>query len=380
MGKARRVDWLLVIPYLLISLIGLLMIYSASSYRLMINDQSSLNLLKKQVIFIIGSWSMLFFIFRLKNEILLSGFFAKMLLCVGTVTLLLTRIGIFGVSINGAQRWVSILGFQFQPSEITNLAVILYLAYYLRKSDVSIEQLKKPLILVAICILLILFQPKVAGALLLFILAAVIFTTAKVPIKLTGLIFLVFLSSLLTIGALVMVLGSHGWLPHVFAHTYDRIRMIGNPFEDPYGRGFQMSNSYYALYNGGLLGLGLGNSITKKGFLPVAETDFIYSILVEELGLIVAIFVLGLLFFIILRLFRLGAAHKNQQAGLILLGVGTLLLLQTSINIASIVGLIPMTGVPLPFISYGGSSYLILTLGLGICMKFSSQELSERPQ
>ena len=175
------------------------------------------------------------------------------------------------------------------------------------------------------------------------------------------------------IGGIILFLGSHHLLPELFAHTYDRIRLVRDPFLDPYGKGFQMSNSYYALYNGGFFGRGLGNSITKKGYLPVAETDFVYSILVEELGMIVGLLVLALLFLIALRLFVLASKEVSQQVSLIYFGVGALILLQTSINIASILGLIPMTGVPLPFISYGGTSYLVLSAALGVCLKFSSE-------
>ncbi|CDW61207.1 Cell division protein FtsW homolog, partial [Trichuris trichiura] len=114
---------------------------------------------------------------------------------------------------------------------------------------------------------------------------------------------------------MILFLGSHHLLPELFAHTYDRIRLVRDPFLDPYGKGFQMSNSYYALYNGGFFGRGLGNSITKKGYLPVAETDFVYSILVEELGVIVGLFVLALLFLIALRLFVLASKEGNQQTG-----------------------------------------------------------------
>jgi cell division protein FtsW len=207
-------------------------------------------------------------------------------------------------------------------------------------------------------------------------------TTVQVPVKLTALLFGGLLISLFLVAMLILFLGNNDLLPHMFMHVYNRIRLVGDPFSDPYNQGFQMIHSYYALFNGGLTGLGLGNSITKKGFLPVAETDFIFSVLVEELGLIFGIFVIALLFVIILRLFIRSAAIANPQIGLILLGTSTLLLLQTSINIASILGLMPMTGVPLPFISYGGSSYFILSFAFSLCLKLEREEgiLNEVPQ
>ena len=371
MMKRKKIDWLLLLPYLGASLIGLLIVFSASSYRLMAEGENPLSLFSKQAIFMGLSWLLIAVIYRVKSDVLVNGTLAKGLLAVGLVSLLLVKIS--GVSINGAQRWVSLFGIQFQPSEVTNVAVILYLAYFFRVKRTR-RELRIPCGLVLLSGLMILLQPKVTGAIIIWGIALVIITTAELPYQLSVFIFLTLIVGIALIGGLILFLGSHQLLPELFAHTYDRIRLVRDPFLDPYGKGFQMSNSYYALYNGGFFGRGLGNSITKKGYLPVAETDFVYSILVEELGVIVGLLVLALLFLIALRLFVLAAKETSQQVSLIYFGVGTLVLLQTSINIASILGLIPMTGVPLPFISYGGTSYLILSMALGICLKFSSED------
>lgn len=371
MMKRKKIDWLLLLPYLGASLIGLLIVFSASSYRLMAEGENPLSLFSKQAIFMGLSWLLIAVIYRVKSDVLVNGTLAKGLLAVGLVSLLLVKIS--GVSINGAQRWVSLFGIQFQPSEVTNVALILYLAYFFRVKRAR-RELRIPCGLVLLSGLMILLQPKVTGAIIIWGIALVIITTAELPYQLSVFIFLTLIVGIALIGGVILFLGSHQLLPELFAHTYDRIRLVRDPFLDPYGKGFQMSNSYYALYNGGFFGRGLGNSITKKGYLPVAETDFVYSILVEELGVIVGLLVLALLFLIALRLFVLAAKETSQQVSLIYFGVGTLVLLQTSINIASILGLIPMTGVPLPFISYGGTSYLILSMALGICLKFSSED------
>ena len=371
MMKRKKIDWLLLLPYLGASLIGLLIVFSASSYRLMAEGENPLSLFSKQAIFMGLSWLLIAVIYRVKSDVLVNGTLAKGLLAVGLVSLLLVKIS--GVSINGAQRWVSLFGIQFQPSEVTNVALILYLAYFFRVKRTR-RELRIPCGLVLLSGLMILLQPKVTGAIIIWGIALVIITTAELPYQLSVFIFLTLIVGIALIGGVILFLGSHQLLPELFAHTYDRIRLVRDPFLDPYGKGFQMSNSYYALYNGGFFGRGLGNSITNKGYLPVAETDFVYSILVEELGVIVGLLVLALLFLIALRLFVLAAKETSQQVSLIYFGVGTLVLLQTSINIASILGLIPMTGVPLPFISYGGTSYLILSMALGICLKFSSED------
>ncbi|MDU5510978.1 FtsW/RodA/SpoVE family cell cycle protein [Enterococcus gilvus] len=370
MMKRKKIDWLLLLPYLGVSLIGLLMVFSASSYRLMAEGQNPLSLFSKQAIFMGLSWLLIAFIYRVKSNVLVKGTLAKGLLAAGLVSLILVKIS--GVNINGAQRWVSVMGIQFQPSEVTNVALILYLAYYFRVKRTQ-RELLVPCGLVLLSGLLILLQPKVTGAIIIWGVALVIITTAELPYQLSVMVFATIFAGIVLIGGIILFLGSHQLLPELFAHTYDRIRLVRDPFLDPYGKGFQMSNSYYALYNGGFFGRGLGNSITKKGYLPVAETDFVYSILVEELGMIVGLLVLAMLFLIALRLFVLASKEVSQQVSLIYFGVGALILLQTSINIASILGLIPMTGVPLPFISYGGTSYLILSAALGVCLKFSSE-------
>ncbi len=158
------------------------------------------------------------------------------------------------------------------------------------------------------------------------------------------------------------------------------LAIVHDPFLDEHGAGYQMSNSYYALYNGGLFGRGLGNSITKKGYLPESETDFIFSIIAEEFGLIGALLVLLLLFLMCFRIFQRSVQSQNQQASLILIGVGTWLLVQTSINVGSILGLIPMTGVPLPFVSYGGTSYFILSFAVGLSLNITSRQMQKNKQ
>ncbi|WP_430609198.1 FtsW/RodA/SpoVE family cell cycle protein [Enterococcus sp. DIV0876] len=370
----RKTDWLLIIAYILLSMVGLLMIYSASSFRLLTIGAQPSALFQRQLIFLVLSWVLILTLQRVRVNILLGRPLAVGLIAFGVLTLLMAHVPFFGVTVNGAQRWVSIAGLQFQPSEIVNVGMILYLAHFFQEPKASLRDMRKPLGLLLICCLLILFQPKVAGVFILLFLAFIMITTVQVPVKITALLFGALVVSIALVGGLILTLGQHDLLPSMFAHVYNRIRLVGNPFSDPYGQGFQMIHSYYALFNGGLTGLGLGNSITKKGFLPVAETDFIFSVIVEEMGLFFGIFVIGLLFIIIMRLFMRSATCKNGQVGLILLGTATLLLIQTSINIASILGLMPMTGVPLPFISYGGSSYFILSFAFGLCMKLLREE------
>ncbi len=219
---------------------------------------------------------LLFIIQRTRREILLSKYLAIGLLAFGIFTLLLARVPFFGVSVNGAQRWVSIVGIQFQPSEIVNVGMVLYLAHYFQTAKTTLQEMKRPLLVLFLCCVLILIQPKVAGVMILLFLAFVMITTVQVPVKLTALLFGGLLISLFLIAMLIIFLGNNDLLPHMFMHVYNRIRLVGDPFSDPYNQGFQMIHSYYALFNGGLTGLGLGNSITKKGFFTSSRNRFYF--------------------------------------------------------------------------------------------------------
>ncbi|EOT45924.1 MULTISPECIES: FtsW/RodA/SpoVE family cell cycle protein [Enterococcus] len=374
MRRVKQLDWFLLLPYLILSVIGLLEIYSASSYHLIASDRAATSLLIKQFIFMLLSWIVIGVTYSMKLRYFLQYRIAKIGIFLSLVTLVMVKIGLFAVTVNGAQRWLSIFGFQFQPAELANLALILYLAYIFRSSTQLPKYVIRPLLVVAVMAILVLFQPKIAGAFMILFIASMMCWAALLPLKKGAILAGGAVGGILLLALLVMVLGSHDLLPSIFAHAYDRIAIVRNPFLDEHGSGYQMANSYYALYNGGLFGRGIGNSITKKGYLPESETDFIFSILTEELGLFVALAVIFLLFILCLRLFQLATKTANQQAALILLGIGLLIFSQTCINLASILGFIPMTGVPLPFISYGGTSYLILSFAIGLSLNISANQ------
>ncbi|MBV7391499.1 FtsW/RodA/SpoVE family cell cycle protein [Enterococcus sp. ALS3] len=374
MIKNRKIDLVILVPYFILSVIGLLEIYSASSYRLMVTDEYSLSLLYRQFIFIIISLTIIGVTFFIKLEYLLHPLFIKGGLIVSFLLLIMVKVGFFAVTVNGAQRWISIGGLQFQPSEIIVIFLILYLASYFKNKNITNVKLTKPFIITGLATGLVLLQPKISGAFMIIVIVAVIIWAAAIPVEKGIMGIGLFLMGIILIASIVLILGENNLLPTFFSHAYNRISIVHNPFLDEHGYGYQMANSYYALYNGGFLGLGLGNSLTKQGYLPEAETDFIFSIISEELGLLGAIFVLFLIFVVCLRIFQKSIQCKDQQLSLVLIGFGTLILIQSSINVASVLGLIPMTGVPLPFVSYGGTSYLILSFALGICLNIISRK------
>ncbi|MBF8808068.1 MAG: FtsW/RodA/SpoVE family cell cycle protein [Enterococcus lacertideformus] len=378
MWKNRKIDWLILGPYLALSIVGLLEIYSASSYRLLATGNDPKSLFIRQLSFIILSWGMVILTYSIRLQLLLKPKIIKIGLITSVLLLVMMKFGIFAVTVNGAQRWVSIAGVQFQPSEIATIFLILYLSRFFRNGETVPQKLHVPLLIVGVVALLVLFQPKIAGEIMILAIAGAIFWAATIPIKKGLVIIGIAILCLVLMAGLVLLLEKYNFLPSFFEHSYSRIAMVHNPFLDEHGAGYQMSNSYYALYNGGLFGRGIGNSITKKGYLPESETDFIFSIITEEFGLIGALFILFLLFMLFMRIFQKSTQLKNQQVTLILIGIGTWLLIQTNINIGSILGLIPMTGVPLPFISYGGTSYFILSFAIGLVLNISSRQKKEK--
>lgn len=380
MWKNRKIDWLILGPYMALSIVGLLEIYSASSYRLLVTQEDPKSLFVRQFCFILLSWCMIAFTFSVRLRILLKPKQINYGIMVSILLLLMMKVGLFAVTVNGAQRWISIGGIQFQPSELGMIFLILYLSRFFRDGDKVPDNIHKPLLLVGTMALLVLFQPKIAGAIMILTIAGAMIWAAAIPIKKGVVLIFSSVAGLILMAGLVILFEKHGLLPSFFEHAYSRIAMVHDPFLDEHGAGYQMSNSYYALYNGGLFGRGLGNSITKKGYLPESETDFIFSIIAEEFGLIGALLVLLLLFLMCFRIFQRSVQSQNQQASLILIGVGTWLLMQTSINVGSILGLIPMTGVPLPFVSYGGTSYFILSFAVGLSLNITSRQTQRNKQ
>lgn len=159
-----------------------------------------------------------------------------------------------------------------------------------------------------------------------------------------------------------------------FSHVLERFIVYQDPFEYVYDKGHQLVNGYYAFFNGGLFGRGLGNSIQKKGFLEFPHTDYIFAIVVEELGYLVAILVLIIIFYMVARIFLVGIRSTDPFNSLMCIGIGALFLVQIFVNLGGVLGIIPLTGVTFPFLSQGGSSLLMLSICIGFVLNISAEE------
>ncbi|MFC6323403.1 FtsW/RodA/SpoVE family cell cycle protein [Companilactobacillus baiquanensis] len=382
MKKLKLIDLWILIPYIILLGIGVVMVYSASFYNVMSHGGSTNKYLIKQGLYSILSLFILFVTFMLKVKLFKSFRTRAFLLFVtlGSLAFLLIRAVLNpSTRINGASAWINLKIINFQPLEVAKITLILYLAYILtsRKSSLldndrlfdSLKVIREPVITTVAIILLVAFQPDIGGAAILGLITVVLISSSSIPIghilKLDGSLLAAFLAGIFWIAKF-----QPGFI--VKNYQYQRILAMFHPFKLERTSGNQLVNSFYAISNGGIFGVGLGNSIQKRGYLPEPYTDFILAIISEELGLVGVFVVLGLLGFIIFRMLYLGIKSTNTYNVLVYYGVAIMLLAQMAFNVGGLLGLLPLTGVTLPFISYGGSSLLVLSFSLGIVLNLEA--------
>lgn len=374
--KRHFLDYTILIPYLILCVVGLIMVYSSSAYLNTSSGLSSTKTFISQMVFWILSLIVIGLIYKMKISFLKN----KQLIRIVTFVLtgLLVYVLIFGKTVNGAKGWIEIGSlFSIQPAELLKILVIWYLAETLsRRQDVIQtafwETVKTPLILIGILTGIVAIMPDFGNASIIVLLVIVMLLISG-----TNYMYTVWVGGGIVLGSTLLIqliLLSENLFPKNYRYIYNRFAVFKNPFSDELGAGHQMVNGYYAMFNGGLFGLGLGNSIQKKGFLQEAQTDYIFAIVIEELGLIVALFILGLLLFLVARIILVGIRSKDPFNSLMSMGIGAMFLLQIFINLGGITGVIPLTGITFPFISQGGSSLLILSACIGFVLNISADE------
>ena len=361
MVKARSAPdiWLL-ISILLILFIGLMMVYSASAVLAFHEFGDKFYFLKRQSIFAgLGLMSM-FFMMNVNYSVWKKWAPTLVIICFGL--LLLVLIPGVGVVRGGARSWLGIGSFGIQPSEFMKLGMILFLAKWLSAEQQKITQFTKgllpPLGLVFLAFGLIMLQPDLGTG-------AVMVGASMILIYTAG-------ASMRHLGGLALV-GVIGFVGLIIAAPYrlKRITYFLDPWSDPLGGGYQIIQSLFAIGPGGLVGLGLGMSRQKFSYLPEPQTDFIFSILAEELGFIGG-FTLILLFLVIVwRGIRTAIAAPDTFGSLLAIGITSIIGVQVLINIGVVIGMMPVTGITLPLVSYGGSSLTLLLTGLGILLNIS---------
>ena len=365
----KKMDiWLLVLM-IVFSVFGLLMIFSASSIAAVLrNNTTSSYYFVKQLVSVVFAFIVGIFIILIPTNSY-KPWLAK-LAVYGIVAALILVLS-YGIISNGAQSWYDFGKFDFQPAELAKAILIIYFGVYYNKLLKSHNQnfiyLVKPLILSIIVALLVFMQPDFGGAMIISGLAFFIFLAIPMPKK-TKKNITVFLATIVGLAVVTALLFGK----NIFSENQMKRFIFLNPCSRyQQVTGYQVCNSYIAINNGGLLGVGLGDSTQKYLYLPEAHTDFIFPIIVEELGLIVGIFVLIGYVILLSRILLIAKRATNIRNSTIAYGVFIIFIGHILINLLGVLGLFPLTGVPLPFLSYGGSFNVIILSLLFIVQRIS---------
>ncbi len=385
--KRHFLNYSILIPYLILSVIGLIVVYSTTSALQIQNGGNPFRLVVNQAEFWLISLLVILIVYRMKLSFLRTRS-VMTLVILGEIFLL--AISRFFEPVNGAYGWIRLGPIGLQPAEYLKLIVVWFLAYKFSQIQQDVRTYDYQALtkgswrphrindwrLVSLLFLgLVASLPDLGNATIVALIIVIM-------VAVSGIGYRWFSSMLLAIVSVgTVVLGSIRLIGvdvvakiPLFGYIAKRFAAFFNPFEDLTDAGHQLANSYYAMSNGGWFGLGLGNSIQKNGYLPEAHTDFAFSIVIEELGFIGASLILALLFFLILRIIVVGIRARNPFNSMMALGVAGMLLVQTFVNIGGISGLIPATGVTFPFLSQGGNSLLIISIGIAFVLNIDAHE------
>ena len=365
MKKNTKLDKPLLIVMLVFMVFGLIMILSASSMAsyMRYNNSVYFYFIRQGIFLLIGLIAFLVALY----------FPSKLFKNISPFLIVILIISLFGLTIygsayNSSQGWYDLKIITVQPSEIGKIIIILYLAYYYNKHKDELDnqwKLLKPLLIVMIIFASVAMQPDLGTASVIFGIAALIFYALPLQKETRKPINRIFIGGIL-LAVLVLILTGGSFLREYQLKRFQ--------FLDPCERyeeetGYQLCNSLIAFKNGGLTGKGIGESTQKYLYLPESHTDFIFPITVEEWGLIVGLIILFLYLFMLYRILRIAKKATNLGNSIIAYGVFAYLLLHISINLIGVMGIGPLTGVPLPFLSYGGSYTLTMLFSMGLVQR-----------
>lgn len=356
----KKVDYLLLFGIIMISIFGVVMIYSASYVWAEYKFHDPLKFAKTQLLFLVVSYILIFFSLKIPYQKYLS--YANLIFFICFILLILVLIPGIGTVRNGSRSWFGIGGFGIQPSEFTKLGMIIFTSKYLAYNEKVLKNIKSgvlPILGVLMLVFgLIMLQPDFGTGVIIVISIIVLLFVSGVNMG-----FFIKLGFIGLLGVVALIIAA--------PYRMKRIVSFLNPWSDPLGSGFQIIQSLYAIGPGGLLGLGFGNSIQKHFYLPEPQTDFIFAIISEEFGFLGILIVASLFLLIIYRGFHISIHCENKFGKYLSFGITFQLAFQALLNLMVVVGLIPVTGVTLPFLSYGGSSLLITMISMGILLNIS---------
>lgn len=358
-AQKKSIDFTLMISVLILVIIGIIMVFSSSQYYSFYNfDQDSYHFLKKNLIWaLVGIFAMIFtmnFNYKRYRKLAFPAYVLSLVLLVLVLTPL-------GIDINGAKRWLWI-GVSVMPSEVTKICSIIFVSYSLSKRSKDIESFFKGvlpyLLIIGLYVGLIILQPNLSTAITIaLIIMSMLFVCGMRWLH----VLLMGASGVGAVGVLIMIA----------PYRMKRFTAFLDPFKYPKDIGYQVIQSLYALGSGGLFGVGLGRSVQNKLYIPEPQNDFIFATIGEELGFIGCVTVMLLFLFLIWRGIRIAIHAPDLFSCLMATGITAMIAIQVMINIAVATSSMPVTGIPLPFISFGGNSLAIFMAAIGILLNIS---------
>lgn len=367
LSQTRQPDYILLANVFLLLTIGVIMVFSSSYIMAYKWYGNSYYFFSKQVISAVIA--LIVFLVAMNIDYHLWQKFATPILILSIFLLIMLFLPGFAREIRGAKRWLMIGPFPLQPSEVAKFALILYIADCLtRKKEKEINTFLRgilPVFIVTVLFFLLIFdQPD-------FSTAIVIMVSSFIMLFIGG-------SKITQLFALILFLVPPGIIL-ALGEDYRRVRLLSflNPWEDPLKSGFHIIQSLLALGSGGLTGVGIAESRQKFFYLPDQHTDFIFSIIGEELGFIGAIFIISLFILFLWRGYLISLKAKDSFGLLLAAGITSIIVFQAVVNISVVTKLIPTTGITLPFISYGGSSLIVNMLGCGVLLNISKNTIEK---
>ncbi len=360
MTQKKSFDFTLMVAVLILVIIGIIMVFSSSQYYSFYNfNQDSYRFLKKNLIWaLIGMFAMIFTMNFNYNRYRKLAFPAYIL----SIVLLILVLTPLGINLNGAQRWIGVGEITIMPSEIAKICAIIFVAYSLSRRSKYIQDFFKGifpyLLIIVLYVGLIILQPNLSTAVTIaLIIMSMLFVTGMRWLH----VILLGISGVGAVGVMILMA------------PYRMLRLTAfiDPFKYPKDIGYQAIQSLFALGSGGLFGVGLGRSVQNKLYIPEPQNDFIFATIGEELGFVGCVTVMMLFLFLIWRGIRIAIYAPDLFSCLLATGITSMIAIQVIINIAVATSSMPVTGIPLPFISFGGNSLAIFMGAIGILLNIS---------
>ncbi|MED0868938.1 putative lipid II flippase FtsW [Bacillus spizizenii] len=361
LSHLKKLDYVLIASVLFLSSLGLLMVYSAGYPLGYIKYGNGSYFFVKQLQWLLIGLTFfsaaVFFPYKAYGKLI------RFLVKLSFLMLILVLLPGIGVEKNNSQRWIHFGSLIIQPSEAVKLVMVIYFAYVYAKKQRYIANFGKgvmpPLLILAAMFFLILKQPDLGTAVSILLSCGAVLLCAGIRKR-----------HLLLLGT--MAGAGIAYFAMTAPYRLRRLTSFRDPFQDENGDGYQLINSYLAIDSGGFWGNGLGNSVQKLGFLPEAHTDFIMAVITEELGGAGLLMIIGAYLLMMFRGVRIAVQINDPFGKLLAIGLTFQIMIQALFNLGAVLGLLPITGIPLPFVSYGGSSLMFMLISAGILVNISS--------